>query len=52
MIMYKFQSIKGHFQEVLHQIGQYIFAVVFVFKKVKNTLAWTYVIEDFNGKEI
>ena len=25
---------------------------VFVIKKVKNTVPWTYVINDFNGKEI
>ena len=29
-----------------------IFAEVFLIKKVKNTLPWTYVKEDFNGEEV
>ena len=25
---------------------------IFIIKKIKNTVAWTYVITDFNGEEI
>ena len=47
--MSEYKNIKIFLQKITLQIG---LKVVFVIKKVKNTVPWTYVINDLNGKEI
>ena len=47
--MSEYKNIKIFLQKITLQIG---LKVVFVIKKVKNTIPWTYVINDLNGKEI
>ena len=46
VIMFEYQNLKTFLQEAMFQIG------VFVTKKIKNTVPWTYVINDLNGEEI
>ena len=47
--MLGYQNIKIYLQTVPVQIR---LKKVFVVKKVKNTVPWTYVIRDLNGEEI
>ena len=47
MILLECQNIKTFLQKVTLQSEE-----VFVIKKVKNTVPWTYVINDLNGEEI
>ena len=49
MIMWKYQSIKTFLVKVMFQIGSKKFLLL---KKVKNTVPWTYLIDDLNGDEI
>ena len=46
--MLEFQSIKTFAKGYMPNCGE----EVFVFKKVKSTVPWTYVINDLNGEEI
>ena len=48
-IMSEFLNKKIFFLKDIHQIGLKTFLQL---KKVKNTVPWTYVINDLNGKEI
>ena len=47
--MSEFLNKKIFFLKDIHQIGLKTFLQL---KKVKNTVPWTYVINDLNGKEI
>ena len=49
MILLKYQNIKTFLQKAMFQNWS---KEVFVIKKVKNTVLWTYVVSDFNGEEI
>ena len=46
MILLEYQNIKTFLQKAIWS------EEVFVIKKVKNTLLWTYVITDLNGAEM
>ena len=48
VILLEYQNMKIFLQKVTLQIG----LNVFVFKKVKNTVPWTYDINDLNVEEI
>ena len=48
-ILLKYQNIKSFLSKAIFQIG---LKNVFVIKKVKNTVLWTYVVSDLNGEEI
>ena len=48
-IMLEYQNIKGFLQKVMLQIG---LKKLFVIKKIKTTVPWTYVISDLTGEEI
>ena len=48
-IMLEYQNIKGFLQKVMLQIG---LKKLFVIKKIKSTVPWTYVISDLTGEEI
>ena len=47
--MLKYQNIKAYLQEAMFRSWS---EEVFVIKKVKNTVPWTYVISDLKGEEI
>ena len=47
--MLEYEDTKTLFLKEILQIG---LKKIFVIKEVENTVSWTYVINDFNGKEI
>ena len=48
--MLEYRNVKTFLQKsIMFKIRS---AKAFLIKKVKNTVPWTYVISDFNGKEI
>ena len=49
VIMLEYEDTKTLFLKEILQIG---LKKIFVIKEVQNTVSWTYVINDFNGKEI
>ena len=49
MIFFKYQNKKNFLQKVTLQLS---LKKVFLIKKVKNTVPWTYVINDLNSEEI
>ena len=54
--MLEFQNIKTFLPKDILQIGQKKFIskiskIIKVISKIKNTVPWTYVINDLNGKE-
>ena len=49
VIMLEYEDTKTLFLKEILQIG---LKKIFVIKEVENTVSWTYVINDFNGKEI
>ena len=49
MVLLEYQNIKIFWQKVTLEIG---LKKVLWLKKIKNTLPWTYVINDLNGAEI
>ena len=48
-VMLEYEDTKTLFLKEILQIG---LKKIFVIKEVENTVSWTYVINDFNGKEI
>ena len=49
VILLKYQNIKAYLQEAMFRSWS---EEVFVIKKVKNTVPWTYVISDLNREKI
>ena len=49
MVLLEYQNIKIFWQKVTLEIG---LKKVLWLKKIKNTLPWTYVINDLNGAKI
>ena len=47
--MLEFQNIKNFLLKDTHEIGLKTF---FVVNKIKNTVPWTYVVNDLNGEKI
>ena len=50
MILLEYQDINTFLQKATFQIG--IFKEVFMIQKIENTVPWTHVIQDLNGKKI